>query len=160
MMRTFQTTAHQPTGDYTLIWTVLEKYRDAGLLLLRLGFGLGFLLFHGWRKITGGPEAWERTGAAMSNFGIDFWPVFWGFMAAFSESVGAVLFMLGLFFQPVCFLLGFTMITATASHLARGDGWSGSTHPFKNTFVFFGLLAVGPGKYSLDELIRRKRNRS
>lgn len=30
-----------------MFWNTMEKYRDAGLLVVRLGFGLGFLFYHG-----------------------------------------------------------------------------------------------------------------
>ena len=35
----------------------LRRY-DVGLLILRLGFGLGFVYYHGWGKIVGGPDRW------------------------------------------------------------------------------------------------------
>ena len=60
----------------------LYKHLDIGLLIARIGMGIGFLYYHGWDKIMGGPERWEGLGGAMSRFGIDFLPVFWGFMSA------------------------------------------------------------------------------
>ena len=85
----------------------LARHADLGLLVIRLGVGLSLLLFHGWGKITGGPERWERTGREMANLGIRFYPVFWGLMAALAESLGAVLLMLGLFFRPSAGVIAF-----------------------------------------------------
>lgn len=138
-----------------MFWHTLDKYRDEGLLILRLGFGIGFLYFHGWRKLTSGPETWANYGDVMEHIGIGFWHTFFGFMAAFSESIGGVLIALGLFFRPVAILLCFTMIMASVSHIASGRG--SPAHPLKNATLFLSLLFIGPGKYSLDELIRRRR---
>jgi putative oxidoreductase len=134
-----------------MIWNGLEKYRDVGLLVIRIGFGLGFLFYHGWGKLTGGPERWAQVGGAMGNFGIDFGHAFFGFLAAFSESVGGLFIALGLFFRPVCALLSITMFVAMVNHYASGRG--SPAHAAKNMFVFLGLIFVGPGKYSLDAMI-------
>jgi putative oxidoreductase len=128
--------------------------QDLGLLVIRAGIGLSMVAFHGYGKITGGPEGWERTGGAMARFGISFAPVFWGFMAAFSEFFCAILVILGLFFRPATILLACTMIVASARHLslpadAAGAGWKGASHALEFLAVFLGLLAAGPGKYRI-----------
>ena len=126
--------------------------RDLGLLALRLGIGLSMLLFHGWGKITGGPERWKGIGAHMANLGLDFAPTFWGFMAAFSESVGSALIILGLFFRPAALLLAFTMAVAMVRHLtlpegADGAGWKGASHALEFFTVYLCLFLTGPGRY-------------
>lgn len=139
-----------------MIWEKLEKHRDLGLLILRLGFGIGFIYWHGWAKLTGGPERWEGLGGAMSRFGIDFLPVFWGFMAAMAESVFALCIAAGLFFRPAALLLAFTMLVATTGHIVSGNGTP--AHSFKNMAVALGLMLIGPGKYSVDAWLKRRRS--
>ncbi len=133
----------------------LKKYQDFGLLFLRLGIGIDFLLLHGWGKLMAGPERWQRLGSLMPSFGIEEIQIFWGFCAVLSETVGAVLFATGLFYRPVSALLGFTMIVAVYAHLISGDSWGVASHALKMVFVFLGLMFTGPGKYSIDNWIQK-----
>jgi putative oxidoreductase len=133
-----------------------SKYQDAALLLARIGIGLSFVILHGWRKLIGGPERWESVGGAMKNFGIDYLPVFWGFMAAFSEAIGGLLIILGLFFRPAALLILITMIVAATRHISSGDPLSKIAHPIELGLVMVLFLVIGSGKYSLDYLIKRK----
>ena len=128
------------------------KYKDLGLLILRIGIGLMFIL-HGWPKLTGGPEKWEQIGKTMEIVGITFVPVFWGFMAAFAEVIGGALIMLGLFYKLACILLAITMLVATIRHATAGDGFGGYSHSLEAAILFFSLIFIGPGKYSLDKAI-------
>jgi putative oxidoreductase len=141
-----------------MFWKDFEKHRDVGLLVLRLGFGLGFIFFHGWGKLVGGPERWAGVGGAMDSIGIGFGHTFFGFMAALSESIGGLLFAAGLFFRPVSALLCFTMLVASANHIVTDRG--SPAHSLKNAAVFLGVIFIGPGKYSLDYLIERKLKRT
>lgn len=126
------------------------KYKDFGLLLLRLGIGFMFIL-HGWPKLTGGQEKWIQVGQNMELLGISFAPVFWGFMAGFAEVVGGALIMLGLFWRISCLLLVVTMLVATLRHVTAGDGFGGYSHSLEAGILFFALLFIGPGKYSFDK---------
>ncbi|ALI98210.1 DoxX family protein [Rufibacter tibetensis] len=125
------------------------RFQNEGLLLLRLGIGFMFIL-HGWPKITGGMEKWEQVGGAMSALGITFGAAFFGFMAAFAETVGGLFLMLGFLFRPVTVLLLLTMIVATLRHMVAGDGFGGYSHALEAAILFLGLFFIGPGKYSLD----------
>lgn len=136
-----------------------EKHKDLGLLVLRLGVGISFLLVHGLPKIKGGPELWTKIGGAMSNLGITFAPTFWGFMAAASEFGGGLLILLGLFTRTSSFFLAFTMFVAAATHLSRMDPWGRVFHPLELMCVFIALMFIGAGKYSLDSMIFKKSNR-
>ncbi len=130
----------------------LAKYRDAGLLVLRIGLGIAFLI-HGLPKLTGGPKVWKGVGAAMSNVGIDQFPEMWGFLAAVTEGIGGVLLVLGAFYRPICLLLSFTMVVATCQLTLGTDkpDYKFYSHPLKMAVVFFGLAFIGPGKFSVDK---------
>ena len=128
------------------MWSFLGRYRDFGLLVLRLGVGAMFL-FHGWPKLMGGPVKWESLVTAMGYLGIHVIPVFWGLMAALSEFFGGACLILGVVFRPACLLLLGTMAVAATMHLQRGDGLQVASHAIELGFVFFGLLFVGPGRF-------------
>ena len=141
-----------------MTWNNLSKYTDLGLLIFRLGFGLGFLFFHGYDKLMGGPEAWANLGGAMSMFGIGFGHTIFGFLAAFAESIGGIMIAAGLYYRPIMALLAGTMFVATIRHMISGQGTP--AHAFKNFFVLLGLMPLGPGKYSVDALMANKRNKT
>lgn len=127
---------------------------DLGLLIVRLGIGLSMLIFHGYGKIKGGPELWAKIGGNISHLGIEFIPVFWGFMAAFSEFFCSILIILGLFFRFGTVLLALTMLVAVTYHLnlpAGSDaaGWSGASHALELMTVYLALFFTGPGKYKI-----------
>lgn len=120
-----------------------------GWLLLRVGIGISIFL-HGFPKLTGGTEMWTAIGGSMGIFGINFAPTFWGFLAAVAESIGGLLFALGLFFRPAAIMLTGTMIVALATHLAAGDDFMRFGHALDLLIVFASAILIGAGKYSFD----------
>jgi putative oxidoreductase len=134
-----------------------DRYRDIGLLVARVGFGLGFIYYHGWPKLAGGTDRLESTGAAMQSFGIDMAPYAFGLAAGLAETIGGLLIALGLFFRPAALAIMAVMIVATTNHIVTGVGTA--AHSFKNAWLFAGLFFIGPGRYSLDHLRTRRRPR-
>jgi len=133
-----------------MVMTALNKYRDAGLLILRIGIGAMFV-YHGAPKIFGGLQMWTNVGLmAMPGLGIKFAPAFWGFMAAFSEFAGGILIIFGLFFRLACSLLLITMVVAAHTQLSSA-GMLAASQPIEDGILFLSLIIIGPGKYSLDE---------
>ena len=128
----------------------LGKYKNTGLLIMRVGLGIMFM-FHGYPKLLGGPDNWAAVGNAMKHTGVTFFPVGWGFLAAVTETFGGFLIVLGLAFRPASLLLCITMIVASTMHLKSGDGLNGASHAIEAAIVFIGLVFIGPGKYSVDK---------
>lgn len=135
-----------------MIKKLLTKYdKDVGLLVIRVGIGAMFIN-HGFSKIAGGPEKWEKIGMAIGKLGIDFMPVFWGFMAAGSEFFGGICLVIGLMFRPAATLMLMTMIVAASKHiLTVGEGFGMASHAIEAGILFLGLIIIGPGKYSIDK---------
>lgn len=127
-------------------------YRDTGLLLFRLGLG-GMFMWHGFPKVFGGAAKWSELGTAMSALGIHFAPAFWGLASGCTEFFGGLLFVLGLFYRPVCIFLIINMTLAAAIQLINGAGMMKAAQAVEDGVTFLGSLFIGPGKYSLDEHI-------
>ena len=135
------------------IVSYLEKNpnsNDLGLLALRILPAYYFIVDHGWSKITN-PSKWENLGDAFTKyFGgiLDFANPFFGFVAAFSESVCAILITIGLFTRSSSFLALATMFFAAFKHITT----TGSPEKAWLYFsIFLALMLLGPGKYSLDK---------
>jgi len=130
-----------------------RKAMDVALLVLRIGIGLSFLV-HGVPKLRGGPETWGGLGGAMSVFGINFVPAFWGFMAAFAEAVGGAALILGVLLRPFACIMCFTMLVAALMHLRVGQGFQAASHAIEMGVVFVFLILAGGGRYGLGGRVK------
>ena len=122
--------------------------------MLRITLGALFLWAHGWEKLAGGTETWRHLGGAMKHLGITFLPVFWGFLAMIAETVGIVLIMIGLAFRPACLFVAINMAIA-GIHAWHGEkgitaAIHSASHAWELGVLFFSLIFIGPGKYSVD----------
>lgn len=126
----------------------------AGLLILRLVTGLAFML-HGSSKIQE-PFTWMGT---------DSWaPGILQALAAVAEFGGGLALILGLLTPLACFGLVCTMTTALlAVHLPKGHPFvvAGGGGSFELPLVYFAialaLMMVGPGAFSLDALLFKRK---
>lgn len=145
---------------------------DVALLVLRLT-GLGLALGHGWGKIaalsTGQGQGFVE---AVARLGFPA-PVLFAWAAALSECAGGLLVALGLGTRVAAGLAASTMaVAAFVRHhaLTRLAAWLGLVSVPEETLKAWGnpelalvylaaLLAVallGPGRFALDRLVRRK----
>lgn len=138
------------------MFKISDRFRDLGLLILRLGIGILFV-YRGWPKISGGAEMWKGIGGAMGNLGINFLPEFWGLMSAAAEFAGGALFAVGLFFRPVALVMAFNMFVATLFHFHNGDNLLVASHAIELGIVFISMFFIGAGKLSIDEMFFGKK---
>lgn len=139
-----------------MVFHGLDRCRDEGLLLLRIGIGAMFI-GHGYPKLVGGPEVWTKLGGALALLGFPHFPTLMGLLAALAESLGGLLLMLGLFTRPALFFLLNTMVVAALMHLAKGDGFLKASHAIEAGILFLSLILIGPGRHSLDAWFHARR---
>ena len=127
---------------------------DVGILVLRSFTGLLMFFNHGMGKITAGGQKWDRLGHALTDLiGLDFLAIFFGFMASFAESIGALFIVIGLFTRVSSFLLFFTMGVASFKHLMESDF---SELAFVYALISIVIMITGAGKHSADYHIVQK----
>ncbi len=130
------------------LFSQVGRYSNFGLFIMRAGIG-GIMIMYGL-PILIHPDQWEGYGSAMGNLHVHFFPAFWGFMFALTETVGGLFLVIGLWFRLVSLLLLFSFIVAALSHFSKGQGIEKAAHALELCFVFAGLFFVGPGKISVD----------
>jgi len=124
---------------------------SAGLLIVRLLFGVGILL-HGIPKL--GDPAGVATAVGL--------PGIFGYVAVFAEIVGGAFIIIGALTPIMAGLAAGTMLGAIKYHMAQGDpfiasGGGGSWELAALYFAVFVLLVLtGPGRYSLDAALLQR----
>jgi putative oxidoreductase len=84
-----------------VMFSKLGKYKDFGLLVIRVGLGIMFI-YHGYPKLLGGVHTWAMLGSSTKYVGITFAPAVWGFLSSLVETLGGIFLIVGLAFRPVC----------------------------------------------------------
>ncbi|HSP95837.1 MAG TPA: DoxX family protein [Candidatus Dormibacteraeota bacterium] len=132
---------------------VVEGRGAVGLLLLRLVAGAAFLV-HGSGKIQT-PFSWMPPEAPI--------PGFLQALAAVAEFFGGGLGWVAGFLTPLASLgVLATMTVAIFFHVGRGDPFVGAGGPsFELAFIYWCIallmLLIGPGRFSLDAQLFRRR---
>jgi putative oxidoreductase len=131
----------------------LRENPDFGLLVLRVGIGLMFVLVHGLPKVMGGVSMWTGLGGAFNRLlGVAFIPAFWGFLATLSEFGGGMCLMAGILFRPACGFMLFTLVIAVASIIRGGYGFNSASQPVELGLVLLSFIFTGPGRFTLPNL--------
>lgn len=136
---------------------------DIAALILRLAAGAIFIP-HGWPKIMGegGAAAFAADMATTYNI-----PTFLGYLAAYSEVIGAMLLIAGLLTRLDALLLAATMFVAAfivllpdALYEVPPDAikffvvMKGIELPLALLAICLAIVLTGPGRVSLDHVLR------
>ncbi len=121
----------------------LGKYREAGLLLLRVSIGALFLILVA-PVLTGGHAQWTRFGGGMRYLGIHSHLQAWGFAGALLVCLAAVLIVFGLFFR-LGILLCLVVAVVCAISIVKGTGLGVALRSIELCLVLASLLFIGPG---------------
>lgn len=127
----------------------LAKYREAGLLLIRISIGVLFILYTA-PALMGGPKAWAHFGAGARHLGLHSHFQIWGFLAPLFGCLGGILMIFGLFFR-IGVLLVFVLAIGHALAVEKGAGLWVALPSIEMCFVLAGVLFIGPGRYSVDK---------
>lgn len=124
--------------------------KNAALLLIRLGAG-GMMLTHGIPKI--GRLFGEGPVKFADPFGLG--PEISLSLAIFAEVICAVLVMVGFKTRLATIPLMATMLTA-AFYAHWNDPFAKKELPLLFFLIFLAILILGPGKFALDSLKKRR----
>jgi putative oxidoreductase len=134
-----------------MILTFLNKYREAGILLLRVAVGL-LLIRLGFPVVAGGAGYWHVAAPAVTQFfHITTHLAFWGAVVAFSELIGGLLLLIGLLTRLVCLLIALGLTFQGLAYLGHHPGLNAGTLVVSRMLILYALLLIGPGKYSVDK---------
>lgn len=133
---------------------------DVSLLILRLGAGLT-LLYYGSQKMLGafGGMGFMPTIKAFEE-GTGFHPAL-AICAIFSEFFGSLGLIFGALTRFAAFGVATTMFVAASVHvkdlnLMMHQTYKDFTYPLLIGLMAFVLMMSGGGKYSIDQLFKRK----
>jgi len=104
--------------------------------------------------MVSGPSHWKILGMNIGgSTGINFLPAFWGFMASFTEFVGAICITIGLFTRLFSSVLATTFTFISLLYLINGHLLYTLSILLKNGIALSLLIYLGAGKYSIDQKI-------
>ena len=124
---------------------------DVGLLVLRVAAGLAIALLHGIGKV---PPA-EGFVGMVGGMGFPS-PVLFAWLAGLAEFLGGLLLAVGLLTRPTALVLviHFAVVVLVAH---AGDAIGDRELPLIFWAAAFQFLLTGPGRFSLDAMIHRRR---
>lgn len=131
----------------------LDFLKDIPLLLIRLTLAYGFY--------TPAMNKWSDIDSVAGWFASMNYPLpkLNAYMAAGTETAGIVLLVLGFASRLISIPLIFVMMIAIFT-VHYGNGWEAGNNGFEIPFYYLVMLIVilvyGPGKYSLEGILKKK----
>jgi putative oxidoreductase len=121
---------------------------------MRLGLAVA-LLFHSLPKLFAGSHSWQSVGTTIGFIDLGVPAAILGFSILLLEALGAVSLMFGYFFRIACIILFIIFGLYFFNYFSIGYQtlmlWSAGL-----VAVFFGLIYVGPGRYSIAVKLEKK----
>jgi putative oxidoreductase len=123
----------------------LERLQPLALLVLRVVLG-AIMIAHGYSKVFGGLH---KHAEFVHSLGIPAWL---GYVSSFTEFVGGILLVTGLFTQIAALAVCINMLVAILKvHLHNGLlGQGGYQFPLALAAIAFALIFTGGGPISMD----------
>jgi len=143
----------QLTKVCKLVSQTSEKMQDLPLLFLRLVLAYGF-----WGPATMKWQDINGIGEWFASMNIPF-PLLNAYMAAGTEMAGVFLLLFGFGTRLISIPLMITMVVAIVTvHFQNGfeAGSNGYEIPLYYLLMLFTLTIYGPGKLSVDYIIKKK----
>jgi putative oxidoreductase len=136
------------------VFSSQERQSNFGLLIMRLGLA-AVLLFHALPKLFAGSHSWQSVGTTLAFFNAGVPETIIGFVMLLLEALGAISLMFGYFFRIACIILLIIFSLYFFNYFRIGYQtlmlWSAGL-----AAVFFGLIYVGPGRYSIAVKLQKK----
>lgn len=129
-----------------------------GLLLIRVFLGLG-IAAHGYQKLAGEGGLAGFTGY-LTSLGVPY-PQYAAYLSVGAELVGGVLLAVGFLTRFVALALAINMfvavITVHRTSYFLDNQPPGMEYALNLGIVFLALVFTGPGRYSIDNRLFRRR---
>jgi|ERR1700722_6022686 len=141
---------------------ISDKTKTRDIILLSVRIWLGYRMFSaGYSSVIDIIFHPGERAFFIKWFGEELhfpWPLAMAFLAKGSEMTGGIFVLIGLLTRPAAALIAFTMMIATLT-ANLGKDWN-IDGGFTVSYFLFALILLteGPGKFSLDRLLFRKKS--
>jgi putative oxidoreductase len=120
----------------------LDRLQPLGVMVLRVVLG-AILIGYGYGKVFGGLHKMASVAAGLGL------PPWLGYLSAFTEFVGGMLLVAGLFTRLASMAICINMLVAVKSQFHNGF-LHGYDYPLACAAIAFALIFLGPGPISFD----------